>query len=52
MLSYIDDLVPPERHRAALVVACYHFTAYTTATLGGFVLCGWVWNERRKRGDS
>lgn len=46
----MNGLVPPERHRAVLVVACYHFTAYATATLGGFVLCGWVWAERRRRG--
>jgi hypothetical protein len=50
--SGMNGLVPVERHRAVLVVACYHFTAYATATLGGVVLCGWVWNERRRRGNS
>jgi hypothetical protein len=43
------QLVPPERHRGLLTVACYHFTAYATATIGGAVLCVWVWTERGKR---
>ena len=45
----MNELVPQERHRAVFVVACYHFTGYATATIGGVVLCGWVWAERRKR---
>lgn len=47
----MNGLVPPERHRAALVVACYHFTAYATATIGGVLVCVWVWAERRKRSN-
>ena len=43
------QLVPPERHRGLLTVACYHFTAYATATAGGVVLCVWVWRERGRR---
>jgi hypothetical protein len=42
-------LVPPEHQRGLLTVACYHFTAYATATVGGIVLCLWVWQERGKR---
>lgn len=49
-LTGFDGLVPVERHRAVLVVACYHFTAYATATIGGVVLCAWLWMERRTRG--
>jgi hypothetical protein len=45
----MNGLVPAERHRAVLVVACYHFTAYATATIGGVVLCAWIWAERRGR---
>lgn len=47
----MNGLVPAERHRAVLVVACYHFTAYASATLGGVVLCVWISLERRKRGN-
>jgi hypothetical protein len=43
-------LVPAIRHRELLVVACYHFSAYACATLGGVALCVWVWTERRRRG--
>lgn len=48
----MNGLVPVERHRAVLVVACYHFTAYATATVGGVVMCAWLWGERRKRDPS
>ena len=41
----MTGLVPPERHRGLLTVACYHLTAYVTATVCGLVLCGWVWTE-------
>jgi hypothetical protein len=46
--SSMSDAVPPERHRGLLTVACYHLSAYATATIGGVVLCVWVW-ARRKR---
>lgn len=42
-------LVPKERHRGLLTVACYHFTAYVTAAVGSAVLCMWVSGERRRR---
>jgi hypothetical protein len=42
-------VVPPERHLGLLTVACYHFAAYVSATLGGIVLCAWIWRERGKR---
>ena len=45
------SVVPPERHRGLLVVACYHLVAYATATIGGVVVCGWVQAERCKRGN-
>jgi len=48
-LEGMDGLIPPERHRAALTVACYHFVAYASATLGGIVVCAWLRAERRKR---
>jgi hypothetical protein len=48
----MTGLVPPERHLGLLTVACYHFTAYVTATVSGLVLCAWVLAERRKRGKS
>jgi hypothetical protein len=41
-------LVPPEHHLGLLTVACYHFAAYASATIGGVVLCVWVWRERGK----
>jgi hypothetical protein len=45
----LTKLVPPERHRPLLIVACYHFAAYASATIGGVVLCVWVWVERVRR---
>jgi hypothetical protein len=51
-LTGMDGLIAPERQRAALVVASYHFVAYAAATLGGLVVCGWLAGERRRRGDS
>jgi hypothetical protein len=44
-----DGLIPEERQRAALVVACYHFVSYAASTLGGVVVCVYLWAERRKR---
>lgn len=49
LLPGLDGVVPPERQRAAFVVACYHLVAYASATLGGVVLCAWLRAERRKR---
>ncbi len=46
------SVVPPERHRGLLVVACYHLVAYASATISGVVLCAWVWSERRRRGNT
>jgi len=46
----MTDLVPAERHRGLLTVACYHLVAYVTATAGGVVICVWVAAERRRRG--
>jgi len=48
-LEGMDELIPPERHRAALVVASYHLVAYASATIGGVVVCVWLRAERRKR---
>jgi hypothetical protein len=45
----LTGLVPVERHRAVLIVACYHLSAYASATIGGVVLCVWVWAERCRR---
>ena len=36
-----------ENHRGLLTVACYHFTAYATATIGGVVLSQCVGVVRR-----
>jgi hypothetical protein len=47
--SPMAEMVPRERHRELLTVACYHLSAYVTATVGGVVLCMWVWAERCKR---
>jgi hypothetical protein len=44
-------MLPPERHRALFVVACYHFAAYTTAIVGGVGVCVWVGIARRRRGS-
>lgn len=44
-----SDLLPRERHPGLLTVACYHLSAYASATIGGIVLCIWVWLERGKR---
>jgi hypothetical protein len=44
-----DEFVPPQRHRAVFVVACYHFAAYVAAVVGGVVLCAWVARERSRR---
>jgi hypothetical protein len=49
MDSNSAELVPPERRRAALVVACYHFSAYATAILGSIVLTVWISLERKRR---
>lgn len=48
-LEGMDGLIAPERQRAALVVASYHFVAYATATLGGIVVCVWLAAERKRR---
>ena len=45
----LSALVPPERQRAALVVACYHFAAYVSAVVGSVVLLVWVTVERRRK---
>jgi hypothetical protein len=45
----MGELVPVENHRGLLTVACYHLTAYVTATVGGVVVCAWVWFQRCKR---
>jgi hypothetical protein len=45
-------LVPVENHRGLLTVACYHLTAYVTATVGGVLLCAWVWPQRRARSST
>ncbi|VTR93769.1 Uncharacterized protein OS=Blastopirellula marina DSM 3645 GN=DSM3645_00965 PE=4 SV=1 [Gemmata massiliana] len=44
------ELVPVERHKALLVVACYHFVAYGSAAIGGVAVCVWIGTKRRKRG--
>jgi hypothetical protein len=44
----MTGLVPVEKHRGLLTVACYHLSAYVTATAGGVVLCVWVWVQRRR----
>ena len=36
--SGMTQMVPPERHRGLLTVACYHLTAYVTAAVGGVVV--------------
>jgi hypothetical protein len=43
-------LLPPERHRALLVVSCYHFVAYVVSFVGSLVLWVWIWRERLERG--
>lgn len=48
----LNGIVSPERHRAALTVACYHFAAYATAIVGSVALCVWVSLERKRRGTS
>jgi hypothetical protein len=48
---WVTKQVPPERHRQLLIVACYHFAAYASATIGGVVLCLWVWVVRVRRTD-
>jgi hypothetical protein len=45
----LDAVVPPERQRAAFVVACYHLAAYASAVAGSVVLCVWVAVERKRR---
>jgi len=49
----LDDsmtrLVPQERHRALFTVACYHLTAYISASIGGVLVCIWAWNARKAR---
>ncbi len=42
------DPVPPENRRGLLTVACYHFSCYATGSIGGVILCAWVWTVRRK----
>ena len=42
-------LVPPERRRGLLVVACYHLAAYAAGAVGSVLLCVWVAAERRRR---
>ena len=44
-----SSLVPRENQLGLLTVACYHFTAYASAGIGGILLCVWVWMERGKR---
>jgi hypothetical protein len=45
----MSGLVPPENRLALLTVACYHLSAYVTATVGGVIVCVWVRAERRRR---
>ena len=39
--------IPPERHRAMLVVANAHFGAYGSAVVGAIVVCEWASRKRR-----
>lgn len=43
------ELVPVQRHRALLTVACYHFVAYASSVVGAVALCVWVRAERQRR---
>lgn len=46
---YPASVVPPERQRGLLVVACYHLSAYATGIVGSVVLCVWITAERGRR---
>lgn len=45
----LGKILPSQRHRALLIVACYHFVGYVAAFGGSFVLWAWIWRERIKR---
>ncbi len=45
----LGKMLPPQRHRALLVVACYHFVGYAVAFGGSVALWAWIWRERIKR---
>jgi hypothetical protein len=47
--SFVDRLVPVERHRGLFVVACYHLAAYAAAVVGSVVMCVWIGVERGRR---
>ena len=47
----VAGLLPPERHRPLLVVACTHFAAYATAIVGGVLVCVWLAAERKRRAN-
>jgi hypothetical protein len=42
-------VLPPERHRALLVVSCYHFVGYVAAIGGSLALLVWIRRERARR---
>jgi len=44
--------IPPERHVAALTVACYHMAAYASAMIASIALCIWISRERANRSVS
>lgn len=48
----LRGMVPPERHQALLVVACYHFVGYAAAFASSVVLFIWIWRERVQRSAS
>lgn len=48
-LDLHPGLIPPERHLAALAVACYHMAAYASAVAASVALCVWVGVERERR---
>jgi hypothetical protein len=46
----LTEAIPPPLHQRFFAVACAHFGTYTSAVLGGVVLCVWAVWRRYSRG--
>jgi hypothetical protein len=48
-VGWLTTAVPVERQKNAFIVACYHFSAYISAIVGGMTMCVWLGWKRRQQ---
>ena len=44
----LASAIPADKHAAFLAAAAAHLTSYGCGSLGGIVLCFWIWRRRRR----